>query len=61
MKCLGKNGQCGSTTHPKRDCPHEPGNQNRTDTHFQYTDNPEESPLFYVHDEAMFMFNATEG
>eukprot|EP00973_Karenia_brevis_P049944 6934905-Karenia_brevis.AAC.1 len=33
MKCLGNNGQCGSTTHQKRDCPHEPGNQNRTDTH----------------------------
>ena len=25
MKCLGKNGECGSTTHLKRDCPHEKG------------------------------------
>ena len=25
MKCLGNNGQCGSTTHLKRDCPHEKG------------------------------------
>eukprot|EP00973_Karenia_brevis_P033848 4670773-Karenia_brevis.AAC.1 len=33
MKCLGNNGQCSKTTHRRRECPHEPGNQNRQDTH----------------------------